>query len=176
MNNQFLHNPHNFLGKLAQLTPIKQYMLLLFITCFPIYLLLIECGKTYQENIEMKQHIQQKEQEINHQKHILASLQQTSQNTFTPELASQIAQINQELQQYSSNLSIKHNQWTFYSFPNLNIKMMGNFTELSKFLTTTLSHQPQLSILQIQISKLQETEKPTPVLLAEFNFKLSIKD
>lgn len=173
MNNQFFHNPHNLLGKLAQLATFKQFAILLLILLSPAYLLLTDLAQTYQENKELQLLIQQKSQDITHQQHILTSLQQTTQNTFTPEITSQIAQINHELQQYSS--IIKNSQWTFYSFPQLNIQITGNFSELYQFLTEFLVHQAQLNLLQMRISKIQETDNAPQILHAEFHFKLSVK-
>ncbi|WP_146256876.1 hypothetical protein [Avibacterium endocarditidis] len=174
MMKQIFNNPHNLLGKLAQLSATKQYALLLIFTFLPVSFWIMEYQQIQQQNSQTDRQILQLEQDLAHQKQILSSLQQNTQNTFTPELTSDIAQINQVLRPQDFQLQVKNSQWDFYQAPYLTMQLVGNFNNLHQFLTALLKRTPQLNVLQLHIYKTRESPLSQLSLITEVRFKLSL--
>lgn len=172
MTTKILNNPHNLLGKFAQLSSQKQYAILLFLAFLPVCLCLVEYLQAQQQNLQMNEQISQIEQELIHQKHILTSLQQNAQTSIPPKLTSQIAQLSQSLQPQYFQLQVKRSQWTFYQVPYLTMQLIGKFSNLRQFLTALLEREPNLTLLQLHIYK-DATSSPSQ-LIAELRFKLSL--
>ncbi|URL02359.1 hypothetical protein L4F91_01765 [Avibacterium sp. 20-126] len=168
------NNPHNLLGKFAQLSTFKQYAILLICTFLPLFFLVIEYQQAQQQNAQTARQIVQLTQDLDHQKQILSSLQQSKQRSFTPELTRDIAEINQALRPQDFQLQVKNSQWHFYQAPYLTMQLAGKFEHLRQFLTALLDRTPQLNVLQLHIYKTQENPLSQRSLITEVRFKLSL--
>ncbi|UXN34339.1 hypothetical protein [Avibacterium paragallinarum] len=169
MNNKFFENRNNLIGRFFNLRRGKQYLILLFILLIPFCFIFIEYQKVYWDNIQLSLQIKQEEEELFFQKRILNSLQQATQKAFTPEVTNNISKVNECLEYLLSNLQVKNSQWSLYQDPYIDLQLMGNFTELTDFLTEFLYENPQMYLLHFIIYK--DINK---TLTAEFKFKLII--
>lgn len=113
-------------------------------------------------------------QALQHQKHILASLERNNLCQLMPlDVAHRLTEINQFLEVQLAHLPEQATQWTFQPFPQLVLHFKSDFEQCQAFFTQLLTQYPQLFLLSLQIMKNEEGEEST--IQTEVSFQLQLK-
>ncbi|WP_439286938.1 competence protein [Lonepinella sp. BR2357] len=154
-----LNNPDNLWGKWLKLSPLKQLSGLLLLGGTMLYWPLFQGGSHYyllhqseQTNRQIQQDMVTKQQQLQQVK------QQLEQHLLTPELANQLAPINQAIQQLSGPLQLENPQWIFNQKPQLSLHIQGYFQDLQQFITALLAQYPRLHVVSLQIQQADQTD------------------
>ncbi|WP_439256903.1 competence protein [Lonepinella sp. BR2271] len=154
-----LNNPDNLWGKWLKLSPRQQGCGLILLAGALLYWPLFQGGSHYyllqqtaQSNQQTQQNIVAKQQQLQQVK------QQLEQHLLTPELANQVAPINQAIQQLSGALQLENQQWIFNQKPQLNLHIQGYFQDLQQFITALLAQHPTLHLVSLQIQQADQAE------------------
>lgn len=111
---------------------------------------------------------------LQHQKHILASLERNNlHQLMPPDVAYRLTEINQFLEVQLAHLPEQTTQWTFQPLPQLVLHFKSDFEQCQAFFTQLLTQYPQLFLLSLQIMKNEEGEEST--IQTEVSFQLQLK-
>lgn len=159
MSENLFLQPNNQLGQFLQQPLFKRLglMLVLGLLCvsYPSYFAL----QTYQEVEQQAEKLKQQVDNLQHQQRLLTSLKQKQQQQLlTPEIATQLANINRTLQQRLSVQQIRSSQWRFEQSPILQLQLESSFAQLVEFLQHFLSSHSIL-LLTLEIEKGQENHR-----------------
>lgn len=159
MKFEILLQPHNQFGQFLQLRTSKLIgVISLFVALLFVYPSFYS-WQQYQAWQKQEAQLQQTKAELQHQQRLLQSLiKKQQQQLLTPQVASQIAQINQQVQQSKYSLPQLASQWLFEQQPRLQLHMEGRFSDLVTFINQLLQQQ-SLHLLDLHIEK--STEQPS---------------
>lgn len=157
MNWNMFNDPNNLWGRWLKLSRLKQSLALILLMLILTFPALNSYLKQYQLFQQSQQQYQQQKTKLAHQQRLLQSLkQQTEKLNLTPELASQLLPINQQIQQLGESLQFSLNQWFFNTKPQLSLQLQGNYADLEQFLTALLAQYSELKLISLQIQKAKD--------------------
>jgi hypothetical protein len=110
---------------------------------------------------------------LDHQQKILAALKEKAdKHLLTPKLAGKLSAVNQQIQQLAQSLHIEHSQWDSHQTALLTLHVQGYFYELSAFLTSLLTENAGLALVEWQVQKRTESNNDS-VLFSELLFQFN---
>ncbi|TCP97693.1 hypothetical protein EDC44_10176 [Cricetibacter osteomyelitidis] len=173
---RYAKNPHHFFAKWLQLTPLNQWLSLIFIVILLSIIPLFQLYQQYVLHERLNIERQQIEGNLQHQQKIFQTLKQKADNTaLTAETASVLVPINKQIQLllHKHNLQAEQSQWLFFTVPSLDLKLKGRFADFHQFLTALLRLFPHLNITGLHIDKTEQgfiaCHLSFQLTLAEFN-------
>ncbi|MDP9499835.1 ATPase [Bisgaard Taxon 45] len=153
------------------LSPLQRMTVCVVIFAFLFVFPLSSYWQTRETLRQVEQDAEQQQQIVQHQKHILASLERNHlSQQITPDLTAQLTEINQFIAIQLAHFPDHSSQWTFQSLPQLTLHFTSNFEQCQLLLTELLTQYPQLFLLSLQISQNEETDVGS--ILTEASFQL----
>lgn len=165
--------PNNQFGLFLQLSLLKRSAMMLALigglAAYPCFML----WQQYAEHQQQSQQLQRLNAELQHQQRLIASLKhKQQQQLLTPQLTSQVAQLNQKLQHRKGNINILSSQWKFEQGAMLQLEVESYFTELRAFLEGFLQGE-NIALLSLEIER-NKGEKGT--ISSHLVFQLQTQD
>lgn len=152
----FVHSD-KWLIKLLQLPTIKRFLLLMSCVICGWSVLVFQLTMQYQHTKQIERMVLQRQEELQHQQRILATLKQnTQESVLTPELTNEISLINQRIQRISEPIKLQSLQWSFQSTPQLHMQIESNFEDFQDFFRTLLRHVPRLMLFSLELRKAED--------------------
>lgn len=153
MNLNFLLQPNNQFGLFLQLSFLKRLAIILFLivglAIYPCFML----WQQYETNQQKSQQLQRLSLELQHQQRLISSLKQKQQQQLlTPQLASQVTQVNQKLQNSKGNVKVQSSQWKFEQGAILHLELESYFVGLRTFLERFLQAE-NILLLSLDIER-----------------------
>lgn len=155
----YFKNPDSLLSKLSNLPFIQRIILFVIVMSLGWSYTIFQMIQQYQQIRQIEEMLVYEKQDLQHNQQIFERLKQhITQSALTPTLTSQMTKINQYIHQHSHKIVLQSTEWTFHSFPLLNLQFQSYFADFHNFLTTLLTQYPQLKLSKLQLLKIANIE------------------
>lgn len=154
MNREYWHDPQNIL---AQWLRAPWYWQRLFDLCLLCGLLVMPLGQWHglsTKQANLAQELKLATETLQQQARRYSALQQQSaMQRPSPQLASIILPINQQIESFKNTLDVTDLRWEFHAMPRLHLSLLGGFTSLQHFMELLLKEQPALQLERLALQK-----------------------